>query len=301
MNGQNQNESFKTIGSLMSRVSKHVIPEGSISNQSKKHLSTIGYQEEKHGQTGMQLLGTGCGLRTLPVSQSSLNNPMETAQRAMNAVSWLASPERKTLTTGTKYEMLYNQETGLDDWLPCRPIVNFDRTQLTPAVQERLLQIIELAGLREINYHVNRILLHRRKGGLGELSLPQFVDDIAGMIRREGATSLGAALLVDYLIRHARNTWFPEWCEISAALGQIESELIKIRRELTGEVLPEIEYKSNKARAVVERVDLTGANEKWERDMARLEKLGYTLGSIKRGQTIDEFCNAKEKEKSNGV
>lgn len=198
--------------------------------------------------------------------------------------------------------MLYDPVTGLDDWLPCRPVVNFDRSELTPAVEERLLQMLELASLREINYHVNRLLLHRRKGGLGELSLPQFVDDVAGMIRREGATSLGAALLVDYLIRHARNTWFPEWQEISEAVGQIEPALLKIRRELTGEVLPEIEDSSHKARAAVaEKVDLTEANQKWERDLARLEKLGYTLGSVKRGQAIDEFCDAKEKAKSEVV
>lgn len=178
-------------------------------------------------------------------------------------------------------------------------MVNFDRSTLPEAAEDRLLVMLEMASLREINYHVNRLLLHRRKGGLGELSIPQFVDDVAGMIRREGATSLGAALLVDYLIRHARNTWFPDWSEISDAIGQIESAIVKIRRELTGEVLPEIEDNSQKARAAVAKnVDLTEANQKWERDLARLEKLGCTLGSVKRGQAIDEFCDAKEKAKS---
>lgn len=145
--------------------------------------------------------------------------PHQRAQRATNAASWLASPELLAVKTGRDYAVRDGEfvAVGL--------VVNVDPSLIPPNAFERVLKLLHPATFEEIVYHLNRLALHRRKSGIGEATLPAFIEDVAGDLRRLGVTTLGIAVTAMTLRTNAADQWFPQWEEIEKVAASVESSL----------------------------------------------------------------------------
>jgi hypothetical protein len=126
--------------------------------------------------------------------------------------------------------MRYNPETGQDEFSECGVIASVNLTDLPEQYRERINDYLGYASIGEISFQLAKLLLHRRKGGLGEASIPQFIEDIAGDLRRMNISSLGMALLNDHLRRERKTQWFPEWSEIETAALAIEAGINRALR-----------------------------------------------------------------------
>lgn len=106
-------------------------------------------------------------------------------------------------------------------------LASFDFTNLPENYRDKLVSYLGYASIGEIAFQLAKLLLHRRKGGLGEAAMPQFIEDVAGDLRRLNISSLGMALLNDHLRRERKTPWFPDWEEIEAAARAIETGIDK--------------------------------------------------------------------------
>lgn len=145
----------------------------------------------------------------------------------MSAASWLVSPEQSIARMNFDYDIVDGQfnRTGA-------VTVEFDLNKIKPEALPRLESLLHRASLVEINFHLNRLLLHRRKASLGEHSIPMFIDDITRDLYMRGVTSLGMAMTVDHLRREGKNQWFPEWNEIESASASIEASIKKAKENI---------------------------------------------------------------------
>jgi len=165
-------------------------------------------------------------------SQEVTQEPIQLANRAMNAASWLLSNPQKIMRMNSNYGMVFNEKTQADEWVPIAPVLSFSNELISGQIKDRLPSLLRLASQTEVIFHLNRLMLHRRKASLGEATIPMFISDLAGDLRRMQITSLGAALLVDHLRTSPRNEWFPSWPEIESAATAIERGISKLRNDL---------------------------------------------------------------------
>lgn len=150
----------------------------------------------------------------------------------MNAVSWLASPELLAVKTSLQYANRFNESKGFDEYVPVFVSVSVRREYLSDAAHERVLTLMHTASVEEITYHLNRLLLHRRKAGIGEATLPAFIEDVAGDLRRIGVTTLGMAITASALRLHPLDQWYPQWPEIESVACAVENGLKAMLRPM---------------------------------------------------------------------
>lgn len=125
--------------------------------------------------------------------------------------------------------MRHNPETGFDEWVNSPFRIYIDSEKIEAQYRERMADLLEPSTRQDITTRLARLELHRRKGSLGEVGLPVFLEDLAGDLKALGISSLGMALLAQHLRTNARDQWFPAWDEIESAAKQIEAGLDNLR------------------------------------------------------------------------
>ncbi len=70
------------------------------------------------------------------------------------------------------------------------------------------------AGAGEIATFFSRLMLHRRKAGVSEITMPAFMEDLVSDIETVEPTVLELAIASRTLRQHGKNEWFPETSEI---------------------------------------------------------------------------------------
>jgi len=239
MNAQNHANGLTQIGDLMTKGFSSASKMDSTQTKKQSNSSNTGQDAESQWQTGNQRLETLYADSVLekfkevtPINQDRDTDIHQLANRAMSAASWLLSNPQKIMKMDSSYGLVYNEKTQTDDWAPIAPILTFNNEMISGQLKKRLPSLMSIASQVELIFHLNRLLLHRRKASLGEATMPMFIADLAGDLRRMQVTSLGAALLVDHLRTRPRNEWFPAWPEIESAATAIENGITDIRKHL---------------------------------------------------------------------
>lgn len=181
-------------------------------------------------QRGLTLTAGPMSILALPPLEQE--PPHQRAQRATNAASWLASPELRAVRTSLQYANRFNESKGVDEYVPAFVSVSVRLESLSETAHERVLTLMHPASVEEITYHLNRLLLHRRKASIGEATLPAFIEDVAGDLRRLGVTTLGMALTASALRLHPLDQWYPQWPEIESVACAVENGLKAMLRPM---------------------------------------------------------------------
>lgn len=128
--------------------------------------------------------------------------------------------------------MVYNPETGADDFAPCSLTIAIDASNFPEAAKSRMADLLNRAKQTEIVFMLNSLLLHRRKASLGESSIPMFIGMVASDIYAKDVSSLGVQILGDTLRKERKNQWFPEWDEIEMLISPINKAVKKLKEQV---------------------------------------------------------------------
>lgn len=228
---QSRNAGSPQTGNPTSPAPMPAPREDLISKQSEPSLSTTGSLAEMPAQTGRQLSETGCVQSALTLAETRTEAEAQAlALRAMNALSWLHTSK----TSGNRIEAI---PTGCEGRTEIR--LRIDLSGVKTSHLAALEELCPPAEAKDVTLAISRLMIHRRKAGLAETTLPAFMADIVADVLSECPSVLALQIAMQTLRRYASSDFFPSTPEliqhITEADYQLRFALLTARARAKGE------------------------------------------------------------------